>query len=132
MLEKIDHIGIVVKDLEKAIQVYSEVLGLEARPIEIMSELNLKLCFLVIGEVMIELIQPTGPGMYQDFINKHGEGMHHICYKVKNIDKALKRVVKKHLLLRDKKSRPGGGKSKIAFLDPKTIFNTETEFVERV
>ena len=132
MLEKIDHIGIIVKELEKAIQVYSEALGLKSMPIEIMDELNLKLCFLVIGEVMIELIQPTGPGMYQDFIKKHGEGIHHICYKVKNIDKALKRVVKNHLLLRDEKPRPGGSKSKIAFLDPKTIFNTETEFVERV
>ena len=67
--------------------------------------------------------------MYQEFLEKHGEGIHHICYQVDNINNALN-VVKKNIRLRDKTPRPGGGGTKIAFLEAEDIFNTETEFVE--
>ena len=130
MIEKLDHVGIVVKDLDKAIKVYSEALGLKVEAIEEMKEVQAKLAFLPVGDGFIELIEPIGPGKYQDFLREHGEGFNHICLKVTDIDKALEEVGKK-LNLRDKKPRPGGVGSRIAYLDPKDVFNVETELVER-
>jgi methylmalonyl-CoA/ethylmalonyl-CoA epimerase len=130
MIEKIDHIGIVVRNLEKAIQVYSDVLGLKADRVERVEEFKVKIAFLPVGEVLVELLEPVGPGIVQDFLTEHGEGLYHICYKVTDIDKALEEVGKK-TRLRDKKARPGGAGSRVAFLEPEDMFNVETELVER-
>jgi methylmalonyl-CoA/ethylmalonyl-CoA epimerase len=130
MIEKIDHIGIVVRDLEKAIKVYSDVLGLKVDKIEQVEEFRVKIAFLPVGEVLVELLEPIGPGTVQDFLAEHGEGLYHICYKVTDIDKALEEVGKK-TKLRDKRPRPGGAGSRVAFLEPEGMFNVETEFVER-
>ena len=130
MIKKIDHIGIIVKNLDKAIKVYSKALGLKVKMIERSEDFNVRIAFLPVGEVLVELLEPVGPGMLQDFLKKHGEGLHHICYRVADIQKAVKKIGNK-LKVRDKKPRPGGAGSKIFFLNPKSIFNTETEFVER-
>jgi methylmalonyl-CoA/ethylmalonyl-CoA epimerase len=130
MIEKIDHIGIVVRDLEKAIKVYSDVLGLKVDRVEQVEEFKVKIAFLPIGEVLVELLEPIGPGTVQDFLAEHGEGLYHICYKVTDIDKALEEVGKK-TKLRDKRPRPGGAGSRVAFLEPEGMFNVETELVER-
>ncbi len=132
MIKKIDHIGIVVKNLDKAIAVYSKALGLKVKAIERSKEFNVRIAFLPVGEVLVELLEPVGPGMIRDFLKKHGEGLHHICYSVSDLKKAMEKIAGKKILLRDKKPRPGGGGSKVAFLDPESIFNTETELVERV
>jgi methylmalonyl-CoA/ethylmalonyl-CoA epimerase len=131
MIKKIDHIGIVVKNLDRAIAVYSKALGLKVKTIERSEEFNVRIAFLPVGEVLVELLEPVGPGMIRDFLKKRGEGLHHICYRVADLQKAMKKIVGKKIRLRDKKPRPGGGGSKIVFLEPKSIFNTETEFVER-
>ncbi len=130
MIEKIDHIGIVVKDLDEAIRGYSEGLGLKVKMVEHSEEFNVKIAFLPVGEVLVELLQPTGPGMIQDFLKGHGEGLHHICYRVPDIHQAMERIGKT-LELRDKKPRPGAAGSFVAFLEPASIFNVETELVER-
>ena len=130
MIEKIDHIGIMVKDLDEAMQKFSEAFELKVSRVEQMDELNLKLAFIHIGEVMIELLEPTGPGICQDFISKNGEGIHHICFKVPDIGEALQKVGRV-LKLRDKEPLRGSGGSRIAFLDPSSIFNVETELIER-
>ena len=130
VIKKIDHIGMVVKDLDIAVNVYSEALGLEVSMVEHSEEFNVKIAFLPVGEVLVELLQPTGPGMIRDFLADHGEGIHHICYEVPDIDRALKEVGRK-LKLRDERPRPGGSGSLVAFLDPRTIFGVETEFVEK-
>ena len=130
MIEKIDHIGIVVKDLERAIKVYSEVLGLKVEKVEQVEEFKVKIAFLPVGEVLIELLEPVGPGVVQDFLNERGEGLYHICYRVADIEEALE-VVGKKTKLRDKRPRPGGAGSRVAFLEPEGMFNVETEFVER-
>jgi methylmalonyl-CoA/ethylmalonyl-CoA epimerase len=131
MIKKIDHIGIVVKNLDRAIAVYSKALGLKVKTIERSEEFNVRIAFLPVGEVLVELLEPVGPGMIRDFLKKRGEGLHHICYRVADLQKAMKKIVGKKIRLRDKKPHPGGGGSKIVFLEPKSIFNTETEFVER-
>jgi len=130
ILEKIDHIGIVVKDLDKAIRVFSEALGLTVRTIQVLEEYQAKIAFLPIGESFIELCQPIGPGEDQDFLTEHGEGLQHICFEVKNIDKTLEEIGRK-VELRDKKPRLGAEGSRIAFLDPQSVFNIEIELAER-
>lgn len=130
MIEKIDHIGIIVKDLDKAIEAYTKGMGIELKHVEESPEFNVKIAFLPIGEVLIELIEPIGPGMAQDFLHTHGEGFHHICYRVSNIVESLE-VLGKKFRLRDKEPRKGGGGSMVAFLDPSTTCNVETEIVER-
>lgn len=130
MIKKIDHIGIIVKDLDKAVDVYSSALGLNVKLIERSDEFNVKVAFLPVGEVLVELLEPVGPSILQDFLQTRGEGLHHVCYRVNDIDESIKKIGGK-LKLRDKEPRPGGAGSKIFFLDPASIFNTETEFVER-
>ena len=130
MIEKIDHIGIVVKNLDEAIKAYAEGLGFKVKMVEQSEEFNVKIAFLPVGEVLVELLQPTGPGMIQDFLNEHGEGLHHICYRVANINQAMEKIGRT-LNLRDKKPRPGAAGSFVAFLEPASIFNVETELVER-
>lgn len=129
MIEQIDHIGIVVKDLDKAIKVYSEAFGLKVKMIDVLEEFQVKIAFIPVGEVLVELLEPIGPGAIRDFLRKGG-GLHHICFKVTDIDIALGEIGKK-LKLRDKKPRLGGAGSRVAFLDPESIFNVETELVER-
>jgi methylmalonyl-CoA/ethylmalonyl-CoA epimerase len=130
VIQKIDHIGIIVKDLDKAIDVYSKALGLNVKLIECSEDFNVRIAFLPVGEVLVELLEPVGPGILQDFLNERGEGLHHICYRVADIHTAIKKVGNK-LTLRDKEPRAAVAGTKIFFLDPKSIFNTETEFVER-
>jgi len=103
---------------------------LSVKRIDQSEEFQVKIAFLPVGEVLVELIEPIGPGEIQDYLDTHGEGLHHICYRVPDIEKALEEVDAK-LKMRDKKPRPGGAGSKVAFLDPHSIFNVETELVER-
>jgi len=130
MIEKIDHIGIVVRDLDKAIRMYSQAFGLELKMVEQLEEHQVRIAFIPVGEVLIELVEPIGPGMIQDFLTQHGEGLHHICYRVTEINKAMAQIGKT-LRLRDTKPRPGGAGSMVAFLDPQSTFNVETELVQR-
>lgn len=130
MIEQIDHIGIVVRNLEQGIRLYTEGLGLKLENVEHSVDFNTKLAFLPCGQVMIELLEPTGPSVLQDFLNEHGEGLHHICYKVDNIHETLKNAGN-FFELRDKAPRTGPGGCKIAFLNPRSIMNVETEFVEK-
>jgi len=129
MIEKIDHIGIVVKDLEEGKRLFSEGLGFKMTSEEISEEFNCKIAFFPCGEVLLELVQPIGPGPSQEFLDKCGGGIHHICYKVPDIDNAVKKM-NKSFILKDQKPRPGANGSKVFFLAPASILNMETEFVE--
>ncbi|GAF76400.1 unnamed protein product [marine sediment metagenome] len=130
MIRKIDHVGIVVRDLDKAIKLYSEAFGFKVKMIEVMKENQTRIALIPVGEVLLELIEPTGPGRAQRFLEEQGEGFHHICFRVQDIDKALKEVGKR-VKVRDEKPRPGVAGSKIAFLDPQSLFNVKTELAER-
>ena len=130
MIRKIDHIGIVVRDLDKAIKLYSEAFGFKVKMIEVMKENQTRIALIPVGEVLLELIEPTGPGRAQRFLEEQGEGFHHICFRVQDIDKALKEVGQR-VKVRDEKPRPGVAGSRIAFLDPQSLFNVKTELAER-
>jgi len=127
----IEHIGIAVKDLDNAIAYYEKVLGVKCYAIEEVKDQKVKTAFFKIGQTKIELLQSTDPeGPVGKFINKKGEGIHHLAFAVKNIEQALKEAEDKGIRLIDGSSRRGAEGLDIAFLHPKTTFGVLTEFCE--
>jgi methylmalonyl-CoA epimerase len=133
MYQKIDHIGIAVHNLEEALKVYEGVYGLQPLKIETLEQLHVRIAFIPLGEVLIELLEPTeeGAGRIGQFLKEKGEGLHHIALRVQDIDAVLDRLKEMGVPLRDKQPRPGGDDSRIAFMDPSFTQNVLTELVER-
>lgn len=132
MIQKIDHIGIAVKNLDDAMKKYAEILGLKATSVEIHRDLNIRICFIPAGEVFIELLEPLSEeGTIGKFVKENGEGIHHIAYRVSNIEGLLRFMRNEKIKLRDEQPRPGGMGSKIAFIDPIETNGVLTELVER-
>ena len=131
MIEKIDHIGIAVKDLEKACDAFDK-LGIKVAGKEDVKEQKVKVAFLPVDDSELELLESTSPDSpITKFIEKKGEGIHHIAFKVKNLDKILEKLKKKGVRLIDEKSRYGAGGAKIAFLHPKSTNGVLIELCER-
>ena len=127
----IEHIGIAVKNLQKAIKFYEDVFGLKCYATEELKDQKVKTAFFLIGKTKIELLESTAPdGPIGKFIEKHGEGIHHIAYAVDNIENALKEVKEKGVSLIDKSSKKGAEGLNIAFLHPKSTFGVLTELVQ--
>lgn len=129
MIKKIDHVGIVVQDVEKAVVTYKDGLGLTYLRIENNEDFNCKIAFLQCGDVLIELIEPTGEGPSRKFLETRGEGIHHICYEVDDIQKALDHA-RQNLKTDYDEPKTGAGDSKVFFLDASSVCGVETEFVE--
>lgn len=129
MIHKIAHIGVAVTNIEEAEKFYSEVLSLEIHDREQLREI--KAAFIPVGDTAIELLQSTNPeGVIAKFIEKKGEGIHHIAYQVDNIEKALEDLKAKGVSLIDEKPRRGAHNSKVAFLNPKGTYGILIELVE--
>ncbi|MDO8956590.1 MAG: methylmalonyl-CoA epimerase [Deltaproteobacteria bacterium] len=129
MIQKIAHIGVTVKNVEEAEKFYSEVLNLPVRGREESKEI--KVAFIPVGDTAIELLQGMTPDApIARFIEKKGEGVHHIAYQVDNIEKALEELKAKGVALIDEKPRRGAHNSKIAFLHPKNTYGVLIELVE--
>jgi methylmalonyl-CoA epimerase len=119
-LNKIDHIGIAVKSLEDALKLYTDVLGLNVSAIEVIEEQKVRTAIINIGESKIELLESTSPeSPVASFIEKKGEGLHHIALGVDNIQKALQTLKEQGIPLIDEKPRKGVQNTKIAFIHPK-------------
>ena len=132
MIKKIDHIGIAVKDLEDAMRIYRDSMGLKFHSSEEIKEQKIIHAMFLVGEVKIELIQPTHPdSTVGRFIEKRGEGVHHIAFRVENIDESLNEFSKKGVNLIDEKARIGADGAKIAFIHPKEMKGILIELVER-
>ena len=132
MFQKIDHIGIAVKDLDLALPVYIEKFGLKLGQIESFDDLQIRIAFIPLGEVLIELIEPTRESAnVNKFIQEKGEGIHHIAYRVGDIEAAIKELKEKGVKLRNDHPRPGGGGSLIAFIEPEDTNGVLTELVQR-
>ena len=131
-LSYIEHIGIAVKDLEKAIKYYEDTLGLVCYAIEEVVDQKAKTAFFKIGQTKIELLESTNSeGPIGRFIEKRGEGIHHIAFAVDNLENSLKEVEDKGVRLIDLKPRKGAEGLDIAFLHPKSTFGVLTEFCEQ-
>lgn len=119
MLKKIKHIGIVVKSIDDSLTVFRDLMGLEVDRIEELSGGRFRIAFLRLGEVELELIEPRDcSSMTGMFLDTHGEGIHHICVEVDDIDTELEALKTKGVRLIDKESRPGASGTRIAFIDP--------------
>ena len=120
MITKIDHIGIAVNSIEEAMKLYTNVLGLEVSQIETVAEQKVRIAIIPVGESTIELLESTSPeGTLAKFIEKRGEGIHHLALGVSNIEQALETLKEKGIPLIDEKPRKGVGNTRIAFLHPK-------------
>ena len=133
MIKEIDHIGIAVNDLKAAMSIYKDLLGLEFKGMEAIEEQKIIHATFLAGRVKIELVQSTHPdGPIGKFIEKRGEGIHHIAFRVENIDESLKELSAKGVNLIDEKARIGADSAKIAFIHPKDMKGVLIELMERV
>jgi len=131
MLEKIDHIGIAVKDLEQAIRLYKEAFGIEPSLVYESEYTKAKIAFFPIGQTRIELIQPINPeSVMGKFLEKKGEGIHHISFNVKDVDKSLSELEMKGIQLIDRKARKVRENEKVAFLNPKSTNGVLIELIQ--
>ena len=131
MLEKLDHIGIAVKDLDRAIKLYKNVFGIEPSLVYESAYTKAKIAFIQIGEIRIELIQPSNPeSVIGKFLEKKGEGIHHISFKVKDVDQSLVEIESKGVQLIDKKSRQVRENERVAFLHPKSTNGVLFELIQ--
>jgi methylmalonyl-CoA/ethylmalonyl-CoA epimerase len=127
----IEHIGIAVKNLEDSIAYYENVLGLKCYAVEEVTDQKVKTAFFMVGQTKIELLESTDPeGPIGKFIEKKGEGIHHIAFAVNDLEKVLDETASKGVQLIDKQPRKGAEGMHIAFLHPKSTFGVLTEFCE--
>lgn len=128
---KLDHIGIAVKDLEKVSQVYYD-LGLNSQGTEVVEEQKVKVAFFPLGETEIELLESTSEdGPIARFIEKNGEGVQHMAFRVENILEAIEEMKMKGYRMIDEVPRYGAGGAKIAFMHPKGTCGVLIELTER-
>ena len=119
MLKKIDHIGIAVRDLEKSLGLYRDVLGMNHEGTSEEKDRQLLAAMLDCGGVHVELLQATDPdSVISRFIEKRGEGVHHICFEGEDIEGTLKSLKQAGLRLVDETPRPGVGGCLVAFVHP--------------
>lgn len=131
-IECIDHIGIAVKNLALTSKFYTEILGLSVHGIEEVEEQKAKVAFLPITDSEIELLESTdSEGTISRYIDKKGEGIHHIAFRVEDIEEALSELKTKNIRLIDEKPRIGAGNAKIAFIHPKETNGVLIELCQR-
>ena len=127
---RIDHIGIVVRDIQEALQVYRDALGLPLREIVPIPDQKVQVAFLPLGESNLELVQPTDDDTgIAKFLAKRGEGIHHICLEVEDIEAALARLKDHDVQLIDEEPRQGAH-GRVAFVHPKAMHGVLIELVE--
>lgn len=127
----IEHIGIAVESLEQAIPFYEKVFGLKCYAVEEVKEQKVKTAFFKVGQTKIELLESTDPeGPIGKFIEKKGQGIHHLAFAVKGLQKSLDTLGQKEVMLIDKTPRKGAEGLNIAFLHPKSTFGVLTELCE--
>jgi methylmalonyl-CoA/ethylmalonyl-CoA epimerase len=116
----IDHIGIAVKDLEKAIQTYEKILNTSCYKREVVEGEKVDTAFFQTGESKVELLGGTSPdSVINTFIEKKGEGIHHIAFEVDDIEKEMKRLAAEGFTLLNDQPKPGADNKLVAFLHPK-------------
>lgn len=128
----IEHIGIAVADLKNSISFYEKVFGLKCYNIEEVEDQKVRTAFFMIGQTKLELLEPTDPdGPIGKFIEKRGEGIHHIAFAVDNIADQLKHAEKEGVRLIDAIPRKGAEGLDIAFLHPKSTSGVLIEICEK-
>ena len=131
MITRINHIGIAVNNIDQALKLYTELLGLSLRKIEIVEEQRTRTAILPLGESKIELLESTDPeGPIAKYIEKFGEGMHHLALEVSDIEDALSKISQSGIPLIDETPRKGVENTRIAFLHPRGTGRVLLELVQ--
>lgn len=131
-LLKIDHLGIAVNSIDDGKNFWTDVLGLEFAGKETVETQKVTTAFFPVGESEVELLESTSPdGPVAKYIEKKGEGIQHIAFRVENIEEALKELKDKGIRLIDETPRLGAGGAKIAFLHPKATAGVLVELCQR-
>ncbi len=131
MVEKIDHLGIAVRSIAAARKFYEEVLGLVCEKEEVVATQKVRTAFFTVGDIHIELLEPTSDDSpLAAFLEKKGEGFHHIAYRTDNIDAQLAAARDHGCKLINETPVAGAGGKKVGFLHPKSTFGVLTEFCE--
>lgn len=129
---KIDHLGIAVNSIDEAQSFWTDVLGLPFEGSETVEEQKVTTAFYPVGESEVELLESTAPdGPVAKYIEKRGQGIQHVAFRVENIEAALVELKSKGIRLIDEKPRVGAGGGKIAFLHPKATNGVLVELCER-
>lgn len=129
---KVDHIGIAINSIDEVKKLYHDLLGLDHAGNETVAEQKVTTAFFPVGDTEVELLESTAAdGPVAKFIEKKGQGVHHIAFRVDNVAEALEELKAKGIQLIDQKPRKGAGGAKIAFLHPKSTHGVLVELCER-
>jgi methylmalonyl-CoA/ethylmalonyl-CoA epimerase len=128
---RIDHIGVAVEDLDEAVSLYGDRLGMAEQHRETVEQQGVEAVLLEIGDGHVELLSPLGPETaVGKFLEKRGPGLHHVAYRTEDIDAALQSLREAGLRLIDEEPRTGIRGSRVAFVHPKATGGVLTEIVE--
>ena len=131
MTKKIDHIGIAVKNVQERLRLYEELLNLKVTKVEELPERGLKVYFIEVGEARLELLEPTSEkSEISSFLEKRGEGIHHLAFLVEGIEDIIKKAKEKGIKPLSDEPQIGAGGRKVVFLHPKTTGGVLIELVE--
>jgi len=131
MIKQIDHLGIAVHNLDTSIEYYTQALGLKCEGREDVASQKVKTAFFAVGDVHLELLEPTSDDSpIAKFLEKNGEGIHHIAYKVDDIQKQLSLASDQGVRLIHEVPIEGAGNKMVAFLHPKSTQGVLTEFCQ--
>ena len=132
MIKKVDHIGIAVKSLERSLPFYTEILQLPLLGMEEITSEKVKVAFLQAGETKLELLEPTSiDSPIAKFIEKRGEGIHHVALGVHSIEERISEIKDKGLRMIHDVPKPGAGGANVAFIHPKSTGGVLYEFCEK-
>ena len=131
-ISRIDHLGIAVQSIDEVLPFFENTLGLKCYAIEEVADQKVKTAFLKVGEVKLELLEPTSPeSAVAKFMEKGGKGVHHVAFSIEDgVANALAECDAQGIRLIDQKPRPGAEQMNIAFLHPKSTAGVLTELCE--
>ena len=130
-IKRIDHIAIVVEDIEKTLEFWRDALGLRLADVEEVPEQKSQVAFLPVGESEVELVRPTTDNSgVAKYLQKRGPGMHHICFEVDDIAGALKQLKARGVRLINETPVPGAGGKQIAFIHPESTSGVLVELYQ--
>ena len=131
MIQKINHLGIAVNNLDEQIPFYRDILKFEFLGIEEVSDQKVRVAIFQIGEVKIELLEPTAPDSpIAKYLDKKGPGIHHIAYQTDHIQDQIEQLTNQNINMIDQQPRTGAHQTKIAFIHPKSSGKILTELCE--
>lgn len=132
ILKKVDHIGIAVKNLDETIPYYTETLGLKVLKIEEVASESVRVAFIDAGNVKLELLEPmSDQSAIHSFIEKKGQGIHHIAFGVEGIEERMNELREKGVRILNEQPKIGAGGAQVAFLHPKSSFGVLYELCDK-